>query len=135
MKSTTILSIIGKVLLTLLLITPIFGAIGVFPAPTADMYQNARAFQFIDLLMTSRYIVIINAIVFIIAIVCLWTKRTALAALLILPITVNIVAFHAFLDGGLHKPGAIMGNMLLILNVAFLWQQRRHYRSLLDRHD
>lgn len=134
MKYSSAASVVGKILLTLLLITPIFGVLGVFPAPTPDLYQTPEAFQFIDLLMKSRYIMIINAVVFIVSMVCLWTKRTALAALLLLPITVNIVGFHAFLDGGLHKPGAIMGNVLLVLNLAFLWQQRAQYRSLFQKH-
>ena len=133
MKLSTLASTVGKVVLTLLLITPILGALGIFPAPTPDMYGTPEAFQFIDIMMKSRYISIINSIVFLIAAVCLWTKRTALAALLLLPITLNIVGFHAFLDGGLHKPGAIMGNILFLLNLAFLWQQRGQYRSLFQK--
>jgi acetyl-CoA synthetase len=70
-------------------------------------------------------------LVFALALVCLWTKREALAAILILPITVNIVAFHLFLDGGLLTPGAVMADALLALNVYFLWQQRAEYRTLL----
>jgi hypothetical protein len=66
-----------------------------------------------------------------VALVFLWTRRTALAALLILPITVNVVAFHAFLDGGLLTPGAILGNVMLLINVYFLWQHRRVYTPLL----
>ncbi len=132
MKLTSILSIAGKVLLTLLLIMPILGVTGVFPPPTPDLYNTPQAFQFIDLLMKSYYVVVMEAVVFVLVIICLWTKRTALAALLLLPITLNIVGFHAFLDGGLLKPGAIMGNVLFLLNIAFLWQQRKHYRSLLD---
>lgn len=134
MKYSSAASLVGKIVLTLLLIMPIFGVLGIFPAPTPDLYQTPEAFQFIDLLMKSRYIMIINAVVFIVSMVCLWTKRTALAALLLLPITVNIVAFHAFLDGGLHKSGAIMGNVFLLLNLAFLWQQRAQYRSLFQKH-
>ena len=68
-----------------------------------------------------------------VALACLWTRRTALAALLILPITVNVVAFHAFLDGGLLLPGAILGNVMLLINAYFLWQHRNEYRPLLDR--
>jgi len=134
MKFTSLLSIVGKVLLTLLLISPILGVLGVFPAPTADMYGTPEAFQFIDILMKSRYITIMEAVAFLISIICLWTKRTALAALLLLPITLNIVGFHAFLDNGLFTAGAIMGNVLLILNLAFLWQQRAQYRSLFQKH-
>lgn len=83
--------------------------------------------------MGSGYINPIMGIVFAIALVSLWTKREALAAMLILPITVNIVAFHFFLDGGLFKSGAVMGNALLLLNIYFLWQHRTMYASLLEK--
>lgn len=42
-----------KVLMTLLLVSPILGTLGIFPAPTADMYLTAIAFDFITLLMGS----------------------------------------------------------------------------------
>ena len=53
------------------------------------------------------------------------------AALLILPITVNVVAFHLFLDGGLLTGGAVLGNIMLLVNAYFLWQHRHEYRPLL----
>ena len=124
------LDIFLRVLLSLILVTPILGATGIFPAPTADMYNTPEAYEFIAMLMAGKYIMVIEAIVFGLAIVCLWTKRVALAALLILPITVNIIGFHLFLDGGLHTPGAIMADLLLILNLYFLWQQRKEYKGL-----
>lgn len=133
MKYNAILSNVGKVLLTLLLVMPILGTLGIFPAPTADMYQTPEAFQFINLLMQSKYIMVINSVVYLITIYCLWTRRTALAALLLLPISINIVGFHAFLDGGLLTGGAVMGNVLLLLNLAFLWQQRANYKSLWEK--
>ncbi len=125
------LNIFLKLLLTLILMTPILGATGIFPAPTPDMYNTPEAYEFIAMLMAGKYIMVIEAIVFALAIVCLWTKRVALAAILILPITVNIIGFHLFLDGGLLTPGAIMANVLLVLNLYFLWQERKEYRSLL----
>jgi len=73
------------------------------------------------------------SVVFLISIFLLWTKREALAAILILPITINIVGFHAFLDNGLLVPGAIMGNILLILNLYFLWMNRKKYLPLLAK--
>jgi hypothetical protein len=133
MKLSSLASTIGKAVLTFVLIAPLLGVLGIFPPPTPDLYSTPQAFQFIDLLMKSHYIPLIDSIVFLLAIVCLWTKRTALAALLLLPITINIVGFHAFLDGGLLKPGAIMGNILFLLNLAFLWQQRGQYRSLFQK--
>ena len=126
-----IIPIALKVLLSLIMVMPIVGALGVFPAPTADLYNNPKAFAFIEALMGSGYINPIMGLVFALALVCLWTKREALAAILILPITVNVVAFHLFLDGGLLTPGAVMADALLALNVYFLWQQRTEYRTLL----
>ncbi len=126
-----LLNITSKVLLSLILIMPIFGTLGIFPTPTRDLYNSDIAFEFIQMLTTIRYINIIMSVVFALAIALIWTKREALAAILITPITVNIVAFHLFLDGGLFTGGAIMGNVLLILNIYFLYQNREKYRELL----
>lgn len=120
-----------KVMLSLLLVSPILGTLGLFPAPTREMYTSDQAFTFINALMSSGYIMVIMAICFFVAIILLWTKRTAAAALLILPFTVNIVGFHLMLDGGLFTGGAIMGNVLLILNAYFLWQHRATYKQLI----
>ena len=126
-----ILAFIAKILLSLICITPILGALHLFPEPTADLYNTPEAFAFIQALMSSGYLNPIMAIVFGLAFLCLWTKREAIAALLLLPLTVNIVAFHWFLDGGPFTAGAIMGNLLLVLNLFFLWQHRGVYRPLL----
>ena len=130
MKLSSLATIIGKVLLSLLMITPILGTLGLFPAPTPEMYGSPEAFQFISLLMGSGYVMWMSTVVYLIALFCLWTKRTAVAALLLLPITLNIVGFHAFLDTGLFTGGAVMGNVFLLLNLAFLWQQRARYSAL-----
>ncbi len=73
------------------------------------------------------------AIVCVLALVLLWTKREALAAILILPITVNVVGFHLFLDGGLFTMGALLGNIMAAINLYFIWKYRAAYRSLLER--
>jgi putative oxidoreductase len=121
-----------KVILSLILVTPILGLTGAFP-PTQDLYNTPEAFDFIQTITEGRYITIIMALVHVLALVCLWTRRTALAALLILPITVNVVAFHAFLDGGLLTGGAVLGNIMLAINAYFLWQHRCEYRPLLQQ--
>jgi len=120
-----------KVLLSLILVTPILGLTGLFPPPTQDLYNTPEAFAFIQMMMEGRYISIIMAVVHVVALCCLWTRRTGLAALLILPITVNVIAFHAFLDGGLLTAGAVLGNIMLLINAYFLWQHRREYVPLL----
>ncbi len=125
-----VLNIILKILLVLLLVSPVLGALGVFPPPTRDLYNTDEGFAFIDMLMSVGYINYIMAFVFAVCIVLIFMKRMALAALLLLPIVVNIVAFHAFLDGGLFTAGAIMADVLLLLELYFLWTNRHHYRSL-----
>ena len=125
------LDIVLKVVLSLILVTPILGLSGLFPPPTQDLYNTPEAFAFIQMMGEGRYISIIMAVVHVVAVVCLWTRRTGLAALLILPITVNVVAFHAFLDGGLLTAGAVLGNIMLLINAYFLWQHRREYGPLL----
>ena len=120
-----------KVVFSLILLMPIMGALNVFPAPTPNMYNNPQSFAFIRTLMDSAsYINYIMAIVFALAFVFMWTKRVALAALLVLPIVVNIVAFHMFLDGGLFTSGSVPGVIFAALNVYFLWQQRDSYSQL-----
>jgi hypothetical protein len=127
------IDIVLKVLLSLILVMPILGLLGVFPPPTPDLYNTPQAFQFIETLEEGRYISIMMAVVHVLALACLWTRRTALAALLILPITLNVVGFHLVLDGGLHKAGAIPGNIMLVMNAYFLWQHRREYAPLLTQ--
>lgn len=125
------LTIILRIVLALLLISPILGALGVFPPPTADMYNTAEGFAYIQMLFQVGYVVWIMAIVFAVSIVLIVMNRMALVALLILPITVNIIGFHAFVDGGLFTAGAMMANALALINLFFLWRNRAAYRNLL----
>jgi len=110
----------------------VIGTLGLFPPPTQDLYNTPQAFAFIEMLTQVMYINYIMSLVHVIALVCLWTKREALAALLILPITVNVVGFHAFIDGGLLTGGAVLGNIMLLINLYLLWENRAQYRNLLE---
>lgn len=125
-----ILNIILRIVLSLLLVSPILGVLGIFPAPTPDLYSNSEAYNFINILFATKYILYIEALVFLTAIILTGMNRMAIVALLILPITVNIIGFHAFLDGGLLTTGAIMGNILFLLNLYFLWQNCEKYKTL-----
>lgn len=127
------IDIVLKVVLSLILITPILGLTGLFPPPTRDLYNTDEAFAFIQMMTEGRYIAVIMAVVHVAALICLWTRRTGLAALLVLPITVNVVAFHAVLDGGLLTPGAVLADIMLLINAYFLWEHRREYAPLLAR--
>lgn len=128
-----IIEIVIKVVLTVMLIMPVFGVLGFFPEPTADMYTNDTAFNFIQVLFDTKYILVMEATTFLVIAFSIWTKRELLASLLLLPFTFNIVAFHAFLDGGPFTGGAIMGNVLMLINFYFLWKNRKQLYSLLQK--
>lgn len=131
-----IIDIVLKVLLSLILIMPILGALQIFPEPTRDLYNTDEAFAFIQLLTVSAtYISFMMSIVHVLALFALWTRREALAALLISPITANVIGFHLFLDGGLLTGGAVMGNAMLALNLYFFWKYREQYRGLWERRE
>lgn len=122
-----------KVVLSLILISPILGVLGVFPPPTRELYNTDEAFAFIEMLAAAGYINYMMLVVNIVAVIALWTRREALGALLLTPIVANIIGFHAFLDGGLFTPGAIMANALLLLTIYFFWKNRAVYASLLEK--
>ena len=120
-----------RVVLSLILIMPILGAAGVFPPPTPDMYSTPEAYQFIMLLMTLGYYINVALVAACaLAFAALWTGREALAALLILPVAVNVIGFHLFIDGGLLTMGAVMGNVMALITVYLLYKHRAKYRPL-----
>ena len=129
-----IVNVILKVLLTLMFSLSILGATGMFPEPTREYYNSDQAFTFIQILMNdASYIQYIMTFIFVVSIVLIWTGREALFALLISPITVNVVGFHLFLDGGLLTGGAVMGNILLLINMYFLWDSKEEYMNLFKK--
>ena len=123
--------VIAKVVLSLIILLPIVGTTGLLGEATRDLYNTDIAFSFIEMLVSVMYVNYLMAAVLIVALIALWTKREALAAILIMPISLNVVAFHLFLDGGLLTGGALMGNVMLLLNVYLLWKNRDSYRTLL----
>jgi hypothetical protein len=124
-----ILTIILKVLLGLLFIMPVLGTLGVFPAPTADLY-TPQGWAFMSAMMATGYMMPLLGITFAICLILLVTGRTALMAIILAPVTVNIICFHVFLDATPVSASSSMGWMLLILNAFFLWQERAKYRQL-----
>jgi hypothetical protein len=92
-----ILTIILKVLLGLLFIMPVLGTLGVFPAPTADLY-TPQGWAFMSAMMATGYMMPLLGITFAICLILLVTGRTALMAIILAPVTVNIICFHVFLD-------------------------------------
>lgn len=124
------LHIVVKVLFSLILLLPVVGATGLLGEATRDLYNTDRAFAFIEMLNEVLYISYMMAVVHVIALIALWTRREALAALLVLPITFNVVGFHLVLDGGLLTGGAVLGNLMLLLNLYLLWKNRETLKLL-----
>ena len=126
-----IIHIVCKVVLSLILLLPVLGTTGMLGEATRDLYNTDQAFAFIQMLVQVMYINYIMAAVHVVALIALWTKREALGALLILPITVNVFAFHAFIDGGVFTGGAVLANIMLLLNAYLLWRNREVLKQLL----
>jgi hypothetical protein len=118
------LHITAKIAFSLILVMPILGATGIFPPATRDLYHTDEAFAFIEVLETAAYILYMMVVVHLLAIVALWTRREVVGALLALPISLNVVGFHFWLDGGLLTAGASMGNVMLLINLYLLWIHR-----------
>lgn len=125
--------IAAKLIFSLILLMPILGATGIFPPATRDLYQTDQAFAFIEMLSTASYILYMMVVVHLLAIAALWTRREVVGALLALPITLNVVGFHFWLDGGLLTAGAAMGNVMLALNFYFLYIHRAKLQTLLKQ--
>jgi hypothetical protein len=121
-----------NVFLTLILIIPILGALKLIPGGTRDLYNNDTSFTFIKMIM-SNYLSFGIAITAALTIISVWSGRIALAMLLLLPITANVIGFHLFLDGGLLTAGAMMGNAMALINLYFIWKYRGEYAQLFKK--
>lgn len=124
-----IVRIVLRVLLCLLLAIPLLGTLGVFPAPTADLY-TPNGWAFMSALMGSGYMFPLLGIVSAVVVILTLMNKMALAAIVLAPMTVNVIAFHTFVDTGLFTPNASLGILLLVLNAFFLWDNRSKYKTL-----
>jgi hypothetical protein len=124
-----ILTIVMRVLLGLLLLMPILGSLGVFPAPTADLYSPG-GWAFMSAMMGTGYLMWLIALTCAAALVLTIMNRMALAAAILSPLVVNIVCFHLFLEGGLLTASASLADILLALTAYFLWMNRGAYVAL-----
>jgi hypothetical protein len=127
-----IINTVLRIILALLLLMPIAGALGFLPPPTEEMY-TPEGWEFMSALMNSGYIMPIFAFVSFVCVILLFTGYSALAAVLLAPLTVNIIAFHWFLDFSPISAASIPAYLLLLLNLYFLWQNRSKYQALFSR--
>lgn len=124
---------LARILLSLLLLLPVLGTLGVFPEPTADMY-SPQGWTFFEGLMSTPYMMPLLGITCFITLVAVLLNRTAFAAVFLAPFTVNVLLFHVFLDAAPISASAIPAYILVILNAYFLWESRKKYESLWTSH-
>lgn len=122
------LTIVMRVLFCLLLLLPVLGTLGVFPAPTADLY-TPQGWAFMKALMDTGYMMPLIGILCAVSFVLVAMGRTALAAVLMAPFTLNVILFHAFLDGT-PLTALIPATILFVCNAFFLWTNRAKYADL-----
>lgn len=128
------IDVVLKVVLSLILLMPVLGITGILGEPTPDLYHTTEAYDFIMVLTgLGVYINYMMVVVCALGIVLFWTGRVALASILVLPISLNVVAFHLFLDGGLFTAGAFLGNVMLLINLYFIWKHYEEYKPLLEK--
>ena len=97
--------------------------------PTPPMTDEAGSF--IGALVGTGYMMPIVAVIeIVVGALLLLNRYVALALLLLAPISVNIVAFHLFLDIG----GIGGAAFVFILNVFLLFAYRNRYQPLLTNH-
>ena len=117
---------IVRIVLGLLLLMPVAGSFGLFPEPTADLY-TPEGWNYMSALMQTGFMMpAIGVICLVCAILLLWGK-TALAAVLLAPFTVNVILFHLFLDASIVSAAAIPAYILVVSNAFLRWYERRKY--------
>jgi hypothetical protein len=124
-----IVNTILRVLLGLFLLMPVTGGLGMMPEPTEEMY-SPEGWMFMSALMNSGYMMPLIALTCLACAILLFANRTALAAILLAPFTINVIAFHVFLDAAPISAAAIPAYILLMLNAYFLWVNTEKYRQL-----
>ena len=121
-----------RFILGLLLLMPTAGALGLFPEPSADMYSSIESWEFISALNSTGYMMPLITITTLLCALLLFANRTALAAVILAPFTVNVILFHLFLDASPISAAATPAYILLVLNIYFLWVNRNKYKVLMQ---
>lgn len=120
-----------RILLGLLLLMPVAGTLGLMPEPTADMYTTTQAWDFISALANSGYMMPLIGVTAFICSILFFANKTALGAVILAPFTVNVIAFHLFLDASPISAGAIPAYILVALNLYFLWSNKAKYTAMM----
>lgn len=119
-----------RFLFGVLLLMPMAGAFGLLPPPTEDMYTSSEAWIYMEALMNTGFIMPAIGVIALACAILLFINRTALAAVLLAPFTVNVMLFHIFLDEAPISANAIPAYLLLALNAYFLWYNWSKYKPM-----
>lgn len=120
-----------RILLGVFLLMPVLALFGVIPQPSAEMYSEA-GWEFMKALMDTGYMMPFIQISNVLCGILLLANRTALAAVMLVPLTLNIILFHIFLDATPVSASSSPAYILLIGNIIFLHQNRAKYKSILE---
>ncbi len=102
------------------------GFLHFIPEPKTPMPEAAGAFA--GALMKSGYMFpMVMGTQLLVGVLLLLNRFVPLALILILPVLVNIIAFHIFLQPAGIVPGAV----LMVLELYLAWAYRKSYCSLL----
>jgi uncharacterized membrane protein YphA (DoxX/SURF4 family) len=104
------------------------GFLHFIPQPTAPMSENAMAFA-IGLVKSGYMFPLIKGTEVAVGLALLSNRLVALALIVIAPVIVNIVAFHAFLA----PSGLAIACALVVLAGYLAWVNRRAYAPLFAR--
>lgn len=95
------------------------------PNPTFD--EDASLFM--DSLNNTGYVLPVVAILEIfVGILLVFNKWVSFALILLVPITVNVLLFHLFLD----SPGLILAIVVVLLNGILIYKHWKSYRPLFN---
>jgi hypothetical protein len=106
-----------------------FGLIGYFVQLEMPQY-NEKAMAFLGALFNSRYLFPLMSIIFVLSgLMFIFNRWSAFGAILLAPVSVNILAFHVFLD----TTNTWLALIPFVLNLYFLVIHWNRYRPMFSR--
>ncbi len=91
--------------------------------------MTGDAGNFVGLLFSTNFLLVVKVLEVILAIMLVWTKTRALGLLIIAPISINILLFELLIA---HQPS--IGILLVLLNGVAIFQQKIKYSSIIVNH-
>ena len=102
------------------------GFLHFIPNPKTPMPEGVVAFN--EAMMKTGYLFqLVMGTQLLVGVLLLLNRFVPLALVLIMPVLVNIIAFHIFLQPAGLLPGAV----LMVFELYLAWAYRSHYRSVL----